>query len=150
MTGKHRQSEVTLRQSERLMTSYSQAPPNGMRLVWTIKLKDGCSSGLQYDGEVYVGVDGGLNRVAKDGQSSRVILLDGIVWNSRVHDGMIYTMVSNSDSWSVRVYSSDYRLVRSWRHSEAKNVDEMFCQLEVGKTVYSYLISTVRLSYSTV
>ena len=60
MTGKHRQSEVTLRQSERSMTS-PIAAPTGVRLVGTIELSDCYSSGSQYDSQVYVGVDGGID-----------------------------------------------------------------------------------------
>ena len=133
MTGKHRQSEVILRQSDRLMILSSQAPPTSMRLKRRVSVSRECYSVSQdYGGQVYVGGIDGVDRVTCDSQSSRVISLDGVVCGVSVNDGVIYTLVNKSDSsWSVRVYGSKYQLILSWRHNE-ESKDDMN-QLAVSK-----------------
>ena len=112
MTGKHRQSEVTLRQPDRLMTSPSQAPPTGMRLQRRVVVSEWCHPVSRYQVHMYAAGSGGVDRVTSDGQASRVISVDGIVQSISVNDGVIYKLVyRSSDRWSVRVYSSDYWLV---------------------------------------
>ena len=133
MTGKHRQSEVILRQSDRLMILSSQAPPTSMRLKRRVSVSRECYSVSQdYGGQVYVGGIDGVDRVTCDSQSSRVISLDGVVCGVSVNDGVIYTLVNKSDSsWSVRVYGSKYQLILSWRHNEDSKDD--MNQLAVSK-----------------
>ena len=74
----------------------------------------------QYDGQVYVGGIGGVDRVRGHGRSSRVISVDSRVRSVSVHGGVIYTLVYNiiDSDWSVRVYDSKYQLMQSWRHNE--------------------------------
>ena len=72
----------------------------------------------QYDGQTYVGLIGGVDRVRSDGHSSHVTSVDGEVCSVSVNDGLIYTPVSMTDGWSVRVYDSNYQLIRLWRHNE--------------------------------
>ena len=133
MTGKHRQSEVILRQSDRLMTPSSQPPPTGMRLMRRVKLGGWRYSVSQdYGGQVYVGGSNGVDRVTSDGQSSHVISVYGNFWSVSVNDGVIYALVCNRDDWSVRVYGSDYQLIQLWRHSQ-RVFNCVFNQLAVTK-----------------
>ena len=82
-----------------------------MRLMRTVGANDWCDSVSQCDGQKYVGVGGGVDRVKSDGESSHVISVDGsdAVWSVSIYDGVIYTLVYNiRGAWSVRVYDSDY------------------------------------------
>ena len=57
--------------------------------------------------------------MTSDGLSSRVIWVDGHVKSACLNGGVIYTLVDKKDSgWTVRVYNSDYQLIRSWRHND--------------------------------
>ena len=89
-----------------------------------------CLSMSQYDDETYAACNGGVhrvtyvggigevNRVTRDGQSSRVISVDGNIHSVSVTDGVIYALVREwAGGWSVRVYDSEYQPTRSWRHS---------------------------------
>ena len=83
-------------------------------------------------------------------QSSRVISVDGVVFSVSVSDNVIYALVDEfTGEWLVRVYSSDYQLIRSWRH-EAKSADEMFCQLEAGKdcVLVPHIVGKTIVQYS--
>ena len=129
MTGKHRQSEVTLRQSDRLMISSSRAHPPRMRLVGRVITDHWCHTASHHGSYTYLGVRGGIDLVTSDGVSPRVISVEGYVSSVSVCDDLIYTLVHHG-SWSVRVYDSDYQLVGSWRH-EKSNI--YFNQLAVCK-----------------
>ena len=119
MTDKHRQSEVTLRQSDNLMTSSSQAPPTSMRLTRRVTVGGACYSVSHYGGsQIYVGDGSEVCLVKNEGESSRVLSVDGYVLCVSVFNNLIYTLIHKSNIWTVRVYDSDYLLSRSWRHYE--------------------------------
>ena len=88
--------------------------------------------------------------MTSDFQSSRVISVDGIVFSVSVSDNVIYALVDEfTGEWLVRVYGSDYQLIRSWRH-EAKTAGEMFCQLEVRKdcVLVPHIVGKTIIQYS--
>ena len=119
MAGKHRRSEVALRQSHRLMTSSSQAPSTGMRLVRRVTVDCLWGAVSQYEDQTYAAALDGIYRVTSHCQSSLVIPVNGMVWNISVNEGVIYTLVNtNINGWSVRVYGPNYELIRSWRPNE--------------------------------
>ena len=149
MTGKHRQSEVILRQSDKLMTSPSQAPPTGMRLTRRVQQSGWCRSVSHCDGQVYVGVRGGVYLLTNDGPLSCVISVEGMVWSVSICDNLIYTLIQESKSWTVRVYGSDYQPIRSWRHDEkckainqlAVRKDSVFVPDRDSKTIVKYSLA---------
>ena len=94
-------------------------------------MSEWCYSVSQYDDQIYVAGISGVDRVTRDGQSFRVISVDRFVHNVSVTDGVIYALVrERAGGWSVRVYDSDYRPTRSWRHSERSGC---FNQMAVRK-----------------
>ena len=149
VTGKHRQSEVTLRQSDRSMTSLSAAP-TGIRLMGRLKVSGRCCSVSQYDGQTYVGVRSGVDRVTRDGHSSRVISVDGRICSVSVNDGVIYALVDESGGdWTVKVYDSECQPIRSWTHDAghdyinqlAVRKDSVLIPHIVGKTIVQYSLT---------
>mgnify|MGYP001791823094 CR=1 FL=1 len=65
----------------------------------------------QYDSWIYIEVCGGVDHVTwRRGQLYHAISVEGYVDSMSVCDGLIYTLVYKSDSWSVRVYDSGYQL----------------------------------------
>ena len=132
------------------MTSPSQAPPTGMRLMRRAVVSKQCYSVSQYDDQIYVAGSGGVYRGTSNGQSSCVISVDGFVHSVSVNDGGIYTLVYERDtSWSVRVYDSDYRPTRSWRHIErsghfnqmAVRKDSVLVSDRDSKTIIQYSLT---------
>ena len=115
MTDKHRQSEMTLRKSERLITSSLQAPPTGMRLTRRVSVGDACYSHYS-NGQIYVEDGSELCLVKNRGESFRVSSVDGYALCVSVCNDQIYTLIHERKNRSVRVYDSDYRLIWSWRH----------------------------------
>ena len=72
--------------------------------------------------KTYAGVLGGVGIWTPDDLTSCVISVEGHVWTVSVNNSMIYTLVyKSSDGWSVKVYDSDYWLIRSWKHSRRCN-----------------------------
>ena len=103
---------------------------------------------------MFVGVTHGIDMLTCDNQSSRVISVDDDVDSLSVCDNLIYTLIfkpenDSSGSWSVRVYGSDYQLVRSWRHSErlslfnqlAVRKDSVFVPDRESKTIVQYSLT---------
>ena len=103
---------------------------------------------------MFVGVTHGIDMLTCDNQSSRVISVDDDVDSLSVCDNLIYTLIfkpenDSSGSWSIRVYGSDYQLVRSWRHSErlslfnqlAVRKDSVFVPDRESKTIVQYSLT---------
>ena len=122
-TGKHRQSEVTLKQSDDLMKTTAHAAPTGIKLTSTISVTNGCYFASQHDTAVYVGIEGGVDLVTRDGESSHVISVDHDVYSVCLYAGEIYALVSMNDGWEIRVYGSDYHMIRLWKHGDRCGCD---------------------------
>ena len=107
----------------------SQAPPTGVRrLSSTIGVSGDCYSVSQHDTGIYVGVEGGVDLVTRDGELSRVISSIHSVNSVCLYYDEIYTLTftrmtfSTTDlkngRWSVGVYDSDYQLSEVWVHKD--------------------------------
>ena len=85
-----------------------------------------CYALSHVDDQIYMGVNGGADRVTRDGRSSRVISVNGHVDCVYVYDNRIYTLVYIiSSDWSVRVYNLDYNLIQLWRHEINDNPNQL-------------------------
>ena len=123
VTDTHRESEVTLRQSDSLMASLLQTPPIGIKLTDTIAVSSGCYSVSHHETQIYMGVEGGVDLVTPDGLSSRIISLNHDVYSVCLYAGEIYALVYMNDGWGIRVYGSDYHMIRSWKHKDRCGCD---------------------------
>ena len=108
---------MILKWSHDLMTS-AQTLPTAVQLISTISVTNGCNSVSQHDIGIYVGIEGGVDLVPTDGETSRVISIIHDVNSVCLYDNEIYVLVFGSDGWSVRVYDSDYQLSESWGHND--------------------------------
>ena len=108
---------MELKQSHDLMTC-SQPLPTVVKLTSKINVTNGCHSVSQHGPGIYVGFEGGVGLVTRDGEMSRVMSTRHNVHSVCLYDNEIYALVFKSDGWSVRVYNLTYQLSDSWRHDE--------------------------------
>lgn len=99
------------------------APPTKLEIVVEIPVGSYCYSVCESRAVSYVGVEGGLEIISGDTNSSnRLISLDGYIHSVCSYKDRLYLLHWASDKWSVLVYDTNGRgQLLKWLHNDITN-----------------------------
>jgi len=124
-TGEKRDIEVDIVSAADASISLDQGVttstlPNSLKLLQSVDVSDYCWSVCRYEGNTYVGVNGGVDRVDENyNVTQSFVTVSGTVFGLTAYKDQLFSLVcGRSSNWKVKVNDFSGNQVTSWTHSD--------------------------------